>query len=300
MKKTALMNSRSAGLMLAVLLAALALIAPVAQGEPAEGESASLRVMSFNLRMRTIMDGRDYWPLRKGEVAGLIKRRDPDLIGFQEVKHSQLKDLEALLPAYSAFGVARDDGKNRGERCSIFYRTERFELIEQDTFWLSETPSVPGSRSWNSACNRIVTWGKFRDRRTGAVFYLFNTHFDHMSEQARQESARLLIEQAAAIAGDSPVVITGDFNAREDSVAYQRMTAVFLDAREITEAPPAGPAGTSRSFIPGTPPGARIDYVFVSRGVRVLSYAALDDTYGRDRRPSDHLPVLVEALISEK
>ena len=301
MKKRSLMSSPRSILMLALALAlpALAPFAVGSRGGEAGGEADALRVMSFNIRMRTIMDGRDYWPLRKAEVVGLIKRYDPDLIGFQEVKHSQLKDLEALLPAYSAFGAARDDGKNRGERCSIFYRTDRFELLAQDTFWLSETPSVPGSRSWDSACNRIVTWGRFRDQRTGVVFYLFNTHFDHRSEQARQESTRLLIEKAAALAGDSPVLIAGDFNAREDSVAYQRMTEVFLDAREVSETPPAGPLGTSRSFTPGTPPGARIDYVFVSRGVRVLSYAALDDTYGLDRRPSDHLPILVEVLVSE-
>ena len=263
-------------------------------------QEKSLKVMSFNIRCFTLLDGLDNWLFRKKEVIKLIKKYSPELAGFQEVKPGQVKYLEKNLKEYGWFGLPRDDGKTRGERCPIFFKKNRFELLAHQTFWLSETPRVPGSRSWGSACKRIVTWGKFRDRATGTIFYHFNTHFDHQSSLARKMSARLLLEKTREIAQTYPIIITGDFNARDTSKPYQLITSQFLDTRKVSLSPPRGPYGTSRSFIPYTPPGARIDYIFVSPRVQVLEYAVLDDTYGRNRRPSDHMPVLVKVSLEEK
>jgi endonuclease/exonuclease/phosphatase family metal-dependent hydrolase len=184
-----------------------------------------------------------------------------------------------------------------GERCPIFYRRDRFDLLEQGTFWLSETPDVPGSRSWDAAFPRIVTWGKFRHKDSGAVFFLFNTHFDHMGKTAREMSAKILTERAAKIAGSDPVIVTGDFNTTPDSVPYQTMVAAFRDARAVSATAPEGPEATSRDFDRDSTPKSRIDYIFISDSISVSAYSTLDDTYGSGRRPSDHMPVLASVRL---
>ena len=114
-----------------------------------------------------LTDGEDNWFLRKDHVADLVLKYSPDLVGMQEVLNVQVRHLEKRLVGYKWFGPARDDGKARGERCPIFYRADKFELLEQGTFWLSETSEVPGSTSWGAACRRIVTWGRFKDLARG-------------------------------------------------------------------------------------------------------------------------------------
>jgi endonuclease/exonuclease/phosphatase family metal-dependent hydrolase len=156
---------------------------------------------------------------------------------------------------------------------------------------------VPGSRSWGSACKRVVTWGKFRDRKSGRVFFHFNTHFDHISGKARRMSAQLLVERIGAIAGDIPVVATGDFNAIDTSTPYQTMTSLLLDSRVISLTPPLGPCGTSRGFALDSQPGRRIDYIFISKGMAIKNYAVIENTYKNGRRPSDHMPVLADMTI---
>ncbi len=261
---------------------------------PAAGQDngPAVRVMSFNIRCIALEDGLDMWFFRSEEVGDHIRRYSPEVIGFQEVKALQLRDLERMLPEYESFGRPRADGRHIGERCNVFYKSDRFELQEHGTFWLSETPGKAGSISWKSSFPRIVTWGKLRDLETGKVFYIFNTHFDHVSRKARLESAKLLSAKAGEIAGDSPIVVTGDFNATPESRPYQVMTEHFRDGRKISTSDPQGPYETSRNFLPGSDPKKRIDYIFVSGGMEVLSYEVLDDTYGNDRRPSDHMAVL--------
>ncbi len=258
---------------------------------------AEIRVMTFNIRCRTFMDGMNHWWFRRDHVAELVLRHDPDIIGMQEVRNSQARDLERMLPDYAWFGLPRGDGERRGERCSIFYRKDRFELIEHSTFWLSETPEVPGSKSWGSACKRVVTWGKFRDKKSGRVLFHFNTHFDHVSIKARRMSARLIVEKIGSIAGDIPAVVTGDFNTTDTSIPYQTMTSLLLDSRVISQTPTAGPCGTSRGFGIDSQPGRRIDYIFVSKGMSIKDYAVLEDTYKNGRRPSDHMPVIADVTI---
>lgn len=257
-------------------------------------EGSGLKVMSFNIRTLTMEeDARDNWSFRKKHVADLILRHDVDLIGMQEAYALQAKGLESLLPDYDWFGPPRDDGEKRGERCPIFYRRDRLDLLGHGTFWLSETPDVKGSVSWNSACKRIVTWGKFKDKQSGEVFFFFNTHFDHVSKLARKMSAQLIVERIDTIAGEGKAVVTGDFNTTDTTVPYKTMAAALKDAKLISITKPKGPEGTSRSFRQGAPPKKRIDYIFVSKGIKVADYAVLDDTYKNDRRPSDHMPVMV-------
>lgn len=267
-----------------------------------DGMETSFAVMSFNIRYNNPDDGDDAWPNRRDHVAELIA--SADLIGVQEALAGQLVDLETRLPGFAWFGVGRADGLADGEFSAIFYRTERYELLDHDTFWLSETPEVPGSVGWDAALERIATWGELRDRATGDVVLHVNTHFDHVGEVARRESARLLLHKIEEIARDAPVVLTGDFNVVDSSQVYQILTGAAADvagalddAREVSATEPTGPNSTWNGF-EAIEPGRRIDYLFVNDALRVLGHAILPEKIpGTDRFPSDHLPVLAELEI---
>lgn len=237
-------------------------------------------------------------------MAGLIHFHDPDLVGLQEAQLNQLDDLERLLPDYSWFGLPRADGGPTDEYSAVLYRTERFELLDQRTFWLSETPDVPGSRGWDARLPRIATWGRFRDRSTGDTLLHLNTHFDHIGVTARTESARLLKRWLARNAGALPVVVTGDFNAPPDSEPIRALLDPsepprLADALVVSAEPPYGPGSTWNGFR-AIEPGRRIDFVFVGAGVRVLEHAILAETLDGGRFPSDHLPVLAEVVTERR
>lgn len=262
----------------------------------AQASGENVRVMSFNIRYNTPDDAENAWPHRKDMVASVMRFHDADFAGLQEALLGQIEDLEARLPGYAWIGVGRDDGERAGEFTPIFYREERFDLEESDTFWLSETPDVPGSKSWDTAITRIATWGTFRDRRTGRRFVVLNTHFDHIGEEARAESARLIAERVEEF--DLPTVVTGDFNATPDSEPYRVLTAEggeLRDALSVSDVPHHGPTTTWNGF-QAIEPGRRIDFVFVSRDVEVVRHGILSETID-GRFPSDHLPVLTELRI---
>lgn len=279
--------------MLAALTSALVLALTPA---PMRADSV-VRVMSYNIRYNNPGDGVHAWPHRADRVANLIRYHAPDLFGLQEALVGQIEDLTARLPHYAWFGVGRDDGRAVGEGTPIFYRRDRFVLLAQGTFWLSETPEVPGSKGWDAAITRIATWGRFQDRRSGARFVFLNTHFDHMGQQAREHSARLILDRLRTLADGLPAIVAGDFNITPDNPAYATLAGALEDARLRAVEPPHGPAETFFGFTvePGAP-GRRIDYVFVSPGVRTLRYATLTDQY-HGHYPSDHVPVVADVVL---
>ena len=178
---------------------------------------AKVEVMSFNIRLDHVADSMNNWKYRKDNAAQMIAYYAPDIVGMQEVVKNQLNDLKERLPQYTALGVGRADGKEKGEYCSLFYKTERFELLKNGDFGLSETPDSIGKKGWDAACERIVTWAVLKDKVSGRKVAAFNTHFDHVGEVARRESAKLILEKIKQIAGELPVIITGDFNGTVDS-----------------------------------------------------------------------------------
>ncbi len=283
--------------LLLIIVALFFLPGPLAVHHDVVDADSTIRVMTFNIRYNNPNDGVHAWPHRKERVASVVRFHQADLVGMQEVLKGQVDDLEVMLPEYAWFGVGRDDGVAAGEYSPIFYRKDRFDLLDQATFWLSETPEVPGSKSWDAAITRIVTWGLFKDKTTGRTFYLFNTHFDHRGEQARTESARLILSKIDALAGEALSVVTGDFNVVPTTEAYRTMVGRLADARDRTQAPPHGPEGTFSGFtVERDKVGRRIDYVFVHPSIAVARYGVLTDHWN-GHFPSDHLPVLAEIVL---
>ena len=255
--------------------------------------------MTFNVRYDNPDDGQNAWPLRKERVARVMERAT--LVGVQEALYHQVLDLDQMLDGYDWVGVGRDDGMQKGEFAPIFYRLDTFELLDTGTFWLSATPEVPGSKSWDAAITRLTTWGLFRLHDSHDSLWVFNTHFDHRGEQARQNSAQLLVSRIAEIAGRGMVVVTGDFNASPETQVYATMTTGSLvDTRQASRVSPVGPEGTFSGFETGKEPlRGPIDYVFVTRSLEVLSYEALVDVEN-GHYVSDHLPVRVVLRLDQE
>jgi endonuclease/exonuclease/phosphatase family metal-dependent hydrolase len=293
-------------LKLALALALLFGSAPRLSAAVQRGQRATarpFRVMTYNIRYDDPRAGALAWSSRREMVASMIRFHHADLVGVQEALANQLADLERMLPGFVAFGVGRDDGARKGEFSAILYNKARFEFLSGSTFWLSETPSVAGSKGWDAAFPRIVTWAKFKEKATGQTFFHFNTHFDHMGERARVESARLLLQSIDRIAGRvAPFIVTGDFNFNETTDGYR-----ILAGKETRENPRAlrdaryhslqghhGPTSTFNNF-KALVPDMKIDYIFTSREFKVLQHGVLPDTWN-ERFPSDHFPVLAEVM----
>lgn len=282
-------------LILFFLCISLACEQPPEKKEPA----SPLRVMSYNIRYNNPGDGEHAWPHRASRVASTILFNNADLIGVQEALKGQMDTLSTLLPGYQWIGVGRDDGKEAGEFSAIFYRTDRLEVIDSGTFWLSKNPSVPGSKDWDAALTRIATWGHFKDIQADTSIYHFNTHFDHRGEEAREKSAELIAQRATRTADKYPLVVTGDFNFTESASGYSALTSKLTDTFYATKEPRHGPDHTIYGGFEVThEPGRRIDYIFTNEHLDVLQYANLSDNWN-GAYSSDHLAVIVTIQINK-
>lgn len=250
-----------------------------------------LRVMSFNVRYPSPNDGPNLWELRRDLLVSVIRSRDPDVIGTQELFQEQGQYIVEKLPAYAWFGRSRR-GNRQDEHMGVFYKKDRFALLEAGDFWLSETPETPGSLSWDVNLPRMVTWGRFEDRRSGARFYLFNTHFPHRPQdaEARLRCAGVLLSRLKQLPKDAPVLVTGDFNAPADGEVYKLLTQELADAWKAA-AERHGPEGTFHGFR-GQPAGPRIDWILFRGPWRVARAETVTD-HQEGRYPSDHFPVFV-------
>jgi endonuclease/exonuclease/phosphatase family metal-dependent hydrolase len=253
-------------------------------------------IITYNIRMSTPDDGVNAWPLRKDKVAGLLRFHQADIFNVQEALPEQMDDLTALFPDFDHVGVGRDDGKRAGEHMGVFFRKARFEKITDGMFWLSETPDKPGL-GWDAVCNRTVTWIKLKDKITKKTFYIFDTHFDHRGNKAREESAKLIIKSIKEINKENlPLILTGDLNLVKTSVPVQLILKELPDAMDKTVTPHYGPTGTSGGFDVKVLP-RKIDYIFINDKVTVLRHGHLSDSFGLFY-PSDHIPVLAEVKLN--
>jgi endonuclease/exonuclease/phosphatase family metal-dependent hydrolase len=259
----------------------------------------AVRAMTFNIRYGTAADEEHAWPLRRHLTFRAIREFSPTVLGVQEALRFQLDEIARELPGYSEIGVGRDDGVEAGEYSAILYDRQRLELLDHGTFWLSDTPDVPGSMTWGNRITRLATWARFRDRAAyGSTFYVFNTHWDHESQPSRERSAALILERIRARAHpDDPVLLMGDFNAGEDNPAFQALVArrdpppgeVRLYDTFRAVHPDAGRTGTFHAFR-GDRSGPKIDAILASPQWETLDAAiVLDSEDGL--YPSDHFPV---------
>ncbi|HKH63484.1 MAG TPA: endonuclease/exonuclease/phosphatase family protein [Flavitalea sp.] len=260
-----------------------------------------LNVMTFNIRLNTPEDSLNAWPHRADKASSQILFHEVHILGVQEALHNQMEDLDRALTKYKYIGGGRDDGKEKGEYSAIFFDTTRLQMLQTQTFWLSQTPHVAGSKGWDAAITRIVTWAKFRDRKTKKEFYVFNTHFDHMGQVARVESAKLLLKFANQIAGSMPYIVTGDFNANPEQEPIKILVNPkdpmhLTDTKEISASPHYGPPGTFNGFHSKEISDLPIDHIFIKHAITVLQHATLSQTWD-GRFSSDHFPVFARVLI---
>jgi len=257
-----------------------------------------LHVMTFNLRYNNPGDSLNSWPYRKDMAASQVQFFDVNIFGVQEALYEQMLDMQQRLPQYAYVGVGRDDGKTKGEFSAIFYDTTRLQKLKGETFWLSQTAGVAGSKGWDAALPRIVTWCEFEDKLNHKKFFAFNTHFDHRGKVARAESARLLLQKIKEIAGGSPVIVTGDFNATDDDEPIQIITDAanadhLTDTKSITKLPHYGPDGTFNGFRSKEITEKAIDHIFMKNNIVVLKHGTISESWN-GRFSSDHFPVIAE------
>ena len=296
------------------------LLVAITLGSCQQSLPTQLNVASFNLRNANGGDSirGNGWGKRYPVIANMVQYHEFDIFGTQECFIHQLRDMKQALPLYDYIGVGRDDGKEKGEHSAIFYRTDKFEVVEKGDFWLSETPDVP-SKGWDAVLPRICSWGHFKCKDTGFEFLFFNLHMDHIGKNARVQSAYLVQEKMKELGKvkNLPSILTGDFNVDQTHKSYSAFVSqgVLKDSYEAAELRYA-PNGTFNAFDPNSFTDSRIDHIFISPVFKVKKYGVLTDTYrsivgdgerqdARDcpeeiaikkyqaRTPSDHFPVKV-------
>jgi len=283
----------------------LAVLSALCLFRTAAAEEGIFRVMSFNIL--TSFDGKaNDWDGRKDLVAAEIKEVDPLLFGVQEATQYEMDDLCTAFPEYAFIGVGRDDGKQGGEYCAVFYKKDNLEVKDSGTFWLSETPDEPGTRGWDAACKRVVSWGKFYCPVCKKTFVYANTHFDHISEAARVASAKLVLERADILTegGKLPFFISGDFNCNMKSEAYGMLTTgfdkykgfsdTFKTAEKVTA--PVARTWNDMGNIPTDDEDLHIDFIFINDQVEAKAFQINNDL--RDGQyPSDHNSIFAELKL---
>ena len=259
--------------------------------------SQNLKLMTYNIRLDVDSDGENSWSNRKDFFASQIQFYEPDILGVQEAKPNQVIDISNSLSKYNCIGIGRE-GVGKGESSNIFYKKDRFELLQESTFWLSETPDKI-SKGWDAAINRVCTYALLQDKKSMKAFWVFNTHLDHIGEEARTSGIQLILSKIKEVnTKNYPVFFMGDFNSEPTAERIIDLKKVMNDSREISEEKPFGPSGSFNGFKHNEPVTMLIDYIFISKDseFKVKKYAILSDA--KDLKyPSDHLPVYIEINI---
>ena len=258
----------------------------------------SLKLMTYNIRLDVASDGENSWTNRKEYWASQLHFYEPDIFGIQEALPNQVTDIVALLPQYSYVGIGRD-GIGKGESSNIFFKKDRFKLVQENTFWLSETPDKM-SKGWDAALNRVCTYALLKDSKTKQTFWVFNTHLDYLGELARTNSILLILSKIKELnTKNYPVFFMGDFNTQPTEARIVNLKKEMNDSREISEEKPFGPSGSFNAFRHNEAVTKLIDYIFLSKvnPFKVKKYAVLSDS--KDLKyPSDHLPVFIELYFN--
>ncbi len=273
----------------------LACVLMLGIAQPGAAAEASLRVMTFNVRVPVDTD-MNAWANRRDLLVKVIREQHPDVLGTQELTEEQGEYIAAHLPGYAWFGQGREGG-TKGEHMGVFYRTDRLQVLSSGDFWLSDTPAVPGSRTWGQPYPRMVTWARFRQRQGGGTFDYFNTHFPYRDEdvRARMLSAAEILQRIGKLPPTARVILAGDFNCAPDGPVHAKLTATLHDAW-VDASSRSGPARTFHNFT--GKPDRRIDWI-LSRGFKVRAASTVTTHQGASY-PSDHFPVVAELVPVRK
>lgn len=256
-----------------------------------------MKIATYNLRYANTRDTGNLWVDRAPVVSNLIRFHDFDIFGTQEALKNQLDDISTALPQYSRYGLGRDDGIDKGEHSAVFYKTDRFKLLNKGDFWLSQTPGKP-SLGWDAiCCYRICSWVYLQEKKSKRKFYFFNAHFDHQGVVARKESSKLILEKIKEIAGNEPILFTGDLNGSQSSEWYLTIanSNVVKDTYKEVKYPYVNNASFN-AFGAAKRSYDIIDHIFISNQFSVSKWGILTDTYF-GKFPSDHFPVLAEVTL---
>jgi len=258
------------------------------------GQEVSL--MTYNIRLDVASDGDNAWPNRSDKLVSQLQFYAPDIFGIQEGMPHQVEFIDEQLSNYNFIGQGRD-GENKGEYSALYFNIEKYNVVQQGTFWLSETPSEV-SIGWDAAFPRVCTYGLFVNKETGVSFLVFNTHLDHIGNIAREKSLEFILRKIDEInLQNLPVILMGDFNLEPQSKAISILKQQMNDSQEISREAPFGPEGTFNGFNYFESQNRRIDYIFVSKNSSVKKYAVLNNS--KDfKYASDHFPVFVELLLN--
>lgn len=260
-----------------------------------------VNVMTFNIRLDHAGDSLNNWQYRKDVAAQAVRENNIDILGMQEVLVNQMNDLKERLPEYTAVGVAREDGVDKGEFSPLFYKKDKFSEMESGTFWVSETPEIAGSKGWDASYIRVATWAILEEKETGKQIFAINTHLDNDGLIARKEGGNLIIKKAQELGKGLPIILTGDFNDTPDSEAIRNITDTthpnyLIDSKSIA----VKKSGTDWTFhdFGRLPENKRplIDYIFISNQIKVQDYIVLPDMIDGTYL-SDHKPVVAKLRI---
>lgn len=252
----------------------------------------SYKLITYNIRYNNPMDGENAWDIRKEKLTEMLNFYEADILGIQEGLLNQVLFIDSCLPNYQHLGIGRDDGKTKGEYSAIYYKKDKFDVLKTATFWLSETPDTV-SKGWDAACLRICTYALLKDKKTQNKFWVFNTHFDHIGENAQKNSAALIIKKITELNKENyAVVLCGDFNMTPEKAAIKQISTKLNDSKILYKGNRDENEGTFNAFDFSKPVTERIDYLFVNK-FKVLKYRVLTDSY-QCKYLSDHLPVYTE------
>ena len=250
-------------------------------------EGPELKVMSFNIRMGVADDGENAWEIRKPAVAEMLNTVNPVMFGVQEAFDFQLEYINENCPQYECVGVGREDGVDEGEHMSVFYNSEKIELLDWGTYWLSETPDVP-SKGWDAACYRTATWTKVREKASGKEFYFCNTHLDHIGQAARRNGLALIVERIAEMNPEGlPMILTGDFNVTPDDPCLDDLENMMLNSRYTAE-----DSDTATSYNGWGGASEEIDYIWYQGFDKCESFKVITEQFAGKPYVSDHYPVV--------
>ena len=253
-------------------------------------------IITYNIKYDDNSKGENSWNVRKAPLLELITTFSPDIIGIQEGLIHQVEFLDSKMNDYKYVGVGRDDGNRKGEFCAIFFNEKKYNLLNNATFWLSENPNEV-SIGWDAAMERICTYALLETINGGNKIWVFNTHFDHVGNIAREESAKLLLKKIKMLnIQEEPVLLMGDFNALEKSKVIHILRQGLNDTMLDTDIEHKGPVGTFNNFLNNQEIIKRIDYIF-SKGFQTILHQHVDKKLDNGNHISDHLPVFIKVKI---